>query len=66
MEELRRRLEGRATESEKNLDLRMSRAASEMACRDQYDYVVPNENLERTIDDVVDIVELERKNGRTL
>lgn len=66
MEELRRRLEGRATESEKDLELRMSRAALEMACRDQYDYIVPNKNLGRTIADVVDIVESERKNGRTL
>ncbi len=66
MDELRRRLEGRATESNGDMKLRMSQAASEMACRDQYDYVVLNRDLEQTVVEVVGIVESERKNGRIL
>ncbi len=66
MDELRRRLESRATESKAGLELRMSQAASEMTCRDQYDYVVLNRDLEQTVVEVAGIVESERKNGRTL
>lgn len=61
MDELRRRLEDRATESKGDLELRMSQAVSEMACRDQYDYIVLNRNLEQTVVEVVGIVESERR-----
>ncbi len=66
MDELRRRLEGRATESNGDMELRISRAASEMTCRDQYDYIVINKDLEQTVAEVTGIVESERKNGRIL
>ncbi len=66
MEELRRRLKGRSTESKSSMELRMSQAASEMERRDQYDYTVFNRDLEQTVVEVVGIVESERKNGRIL
>lgn len=64
IEELRRRLEGRATESKEALELRMSQAISEMNRRDRYNYTILNKSLERAIVDVLEIVETERKNGR--
>ncbi len=64
IEELRRRLEGRATESKEALELRMSQAISEMNRRDRYNYTVLNKSLERAIVDVLEIVETERENGR--
>ncbi len=66
MDELRRRLESRSTESKSSMKLRMSQAASEMEHQDQYDYIVFNKDLEQTVSEVVGIVESERKNGRNL
>lgn len=66
LDELQRRLEGRETESEADLELRMSQAASEMTCRKQYDYIILNRDLEQAVIEVAGIVESERKNERTL
>ena len=64
IEELRRRLEDRATESEGDMELRMSLAISEMNRRDKYDYTILNRSLDRAVNDVLEIVETERENGR--
>lgn len=46
MEELRRRLVGRGTESPQDIQRRWENAARELEYLDQYDYAVVNDNLE--------------------
>lgn len=50
MEELERRLRGRGTETEEEIQRRLSRAKEEMAFVDQYDYVIVNEDVEKSVD----------------
>jgi guanylate kinase len=47
LEETRRRLTGRATESEEALESRLATAVGEVAARDEFDHEVINENRER-------------------
>ena len=60
MEELRHRLESRATDTQAVIDARMGRAASEIAHWDGYDYVLVNDDVERCFDDVKTILAAER------
>lgn len=46
LEELRNRLTGRGTESEAEVEKRLSCAESELAYRDQYDYIIVNDTVE--------------------
>lgn len=50
VEELRRRLENRGTESREVIDERISRAEFELSLAPQFDVVVINDNLEQAID----------------
>lgn len=50
VEELRRRLENRDTESREVIDERISRAEFELSLAPQFDVVVVNDNLEQAID----------------
>ena len=50
VEELRRRLENRGTESREVIDERISRAEFELSLAPQFDVVVVNDNLEQAID----------------
>ena len=61
MEELRRRLEGRGSEGREERELRIKNAEAEIACADRYDYVVVNDDLERTVDEVINIVKKNRE-----
>ena len=54
-EELRRRLEGRGTENEETMKIRMDRIAYELAQKDKYDYVIVNDDLETAIKEVEQI-----------
>ena len=60
MEELHRRLAGRATDSAEVVEARMSRAASEIAHWDGYDYVLVNDDVERCFGEVKTILAAER------
>lgn len=55
-EELLKRLRGRATETERQIENRISKAKSEMAMTDQYDHVVVNDDLETAVVEVRDII----------
>ena len=55
LEELRRRLEGRGSESEETMKIRMDRIAYELAQKDKYDYVIVNDDLETAIKEVEQI-----------
>lgn len=61
MEELRRRLEGRGSESAEERELRIKNAEAEIGCAERYDYVVVNDDLERTVDEVINIVRKNRE-----
>lgn len=54
--ELIRRLVQRNTESEEKLRERISRVKTEFSYKDKYDYVVVNDNLERTVKEVEGII----------
>ena len=60
IDELHRRLAGRATDSAEVVEARMSRAASEIAHWDGYDYVLVNDDVERCFVEVKTILAAER------
>ncbi|WP_310534200.1 guanylate kinase [Novosphingobium sp.] len=60
IEELRRRLNGRATDSEDVIQARMDRARAEISHWDGYDYVVVNDDIDLCFDKVRQILEAER------
>ena len=60
MEELRRRLEGRATDAQEIIDRRMSRADAEISHWDGYDYVLVNDDVDSCYAKVKTILAAER------
>ncbi|MDG2001963.1 MAG: guanylate kinase [Novosphingobium sp.] len=61
LDELRRRLTGRGTDSAEVIDARMERAQSEISHWDGYDYVVVNDDIQACFDKVRQILEAERQ-----
>ena len=61
MEELRRRLNGRSTDTEEVIEKRLHNAAEEMKCRDLYRHQVINDELDEALRNLVQIVEKERR-----
>ena len=57
MAELERRLRGRKTETEERIGIRLAKVREEMSFRDFFDYVVINEELDRTFDEVHKLVQ---------
>ena len=53
MGELRKRLEGRKTESPEQLKIRLERADREMSQKDTYDAVVVNSTVEQAVDEIL-------------
>jgi guanylate kinase len=62
MEELRRRLCGRATDSADVIEKRMRNAEEEMKHQPYYQYTVVNDVFEKTIDELLKIIEVEHHN----
>jgi guanylate kinase len=60
LEELERRLRGRATDSEDVIEARMARAAAEIAHWDGYDYVLVNDDAQDCFEQVQTILQAER------
>ncbi len=56
-EELRRRLSGRGSETEAQIQNRLERMAYELSHADEYDYVVVNDDLEKAIRALEDIID---------
>jgi len=54
---LRTRLESRGTDSRKNIEKRLANAEQEMACKDQYHYVVVNDQLKDAVDALTAIIQ---------
>ena len=57
LEETRRRLTGRATETEEALKSRLATAVDEVAARDEFDYEVVNADREQARKDMIEIME---------
>ncbi len=55
-QELERRLRGRGDTSEDQIRIRMERAKWEMEQRSWYDYVVVNDDLNRCVEDILNII----------
>ena len=60
IDELRRRLTGRGTDSAAVIDARMERARAEISHWDGYDYVVVNDDIDACFDKVAQILAAER------
>lgn len=56
VEELRRRLEGRATDSAEAINQRLSKAEYEISFAPQFDHVVVNDNLAEAVEKVENII----------
>ena len=63
LEETRRRLTGRATESEEALKSRLATAVGEVAARDEFDHEIINENREQARKDMIEKMESIVKGG---
>ncbi len=61
MEELERRLRGRGSETEEQIQKRLARAEEEMEFVDRYDYVIVNEEVEKSVDMLYDIIRFEKE-----
>ncbi|MBP3434097.1 MAG: guanylate kinase [Clostridia bacterium] len=57
VEELKRRLLGRGSETEKEVETRLSRLEYELSQKDKYDYVIVNDDLESAIGALSDILD---------
>jgi guanylate kinase len=64
LEETRRRLTGRATESEEALESRLATAVKEVAAREEFDHEVVNENRERARKDMIEKMESIVRGGK--
>jgi guanylate kinase len=60
IEELNNRLKNRAQESDDVINLRMSKARSEISHWHMYDYIIVNENLEQSLIKIACILRAER------
>lgn len=57
VEELRRRLEGRGTESSEVIRKRLSRAAEEAAGIEEYDYIIINDRLDECVEQMHSLIQ---------
>lgn len=59
IDELRRRLHKRGTETEEVIERRIAQVARELPCANQYDYVILNDALEDAVDDFAAVIRAE-------
>ena len=59
LDELRKRIEGRGSETPEKIEQRLSRAQNEIATIENYDYCVVNDDLDKAIADVKTILRAE-------
>ncbi len=64
MEELRHRLESRATDSPQTIDKRLKNAVGEMAQRHEYRHIIINDDLKQAVDRLVALI-ASPKSGKT-
>ncbi len=56
IEELRKRLVKRSSETEEQIQKRLERVEFEMRYRDKYDYVIINDDVDRAVGEILDIM----------
>lgn len=61
LEVLEQRLRGRGTETEEVIEMRMKAALVEQEYTSRYDFVVENDIVEKTVDDIINIVKKEKE-----
>lgn len=61
VEELERRLRGRGTETEEKIQGRLKTALEEMKYADRYDHIVVNDELEKAVNELLEIMGKERE-----
>lgn len=54
-------MRGRGDTPEEQIEVRMERAKWEIAQSDHYDYVVLNDDLDRCVEEILDIIDYENK-----
>jgi guanylate kinase len=64
IEELEERLRGRKNNTEDEIRIRLAKAASEIAQKDNYDYQVVNDIIDNTVMEVCQIINGERGKGK--
>ncbi|MBQ8394688.1 MAG: guanylate kinase [Clostridia bacterium] len=57
VEELKRRLSGRGSESEAQIENRLARMEYELSYKDQYDHIIVNDDLEKAIAELTQIID---------
>jgi guanylate kinase len=57
VEELKKRLVERGSETEEQIQNRLARMDYELSHKDQYDYIIVNDDLEKAIKELSDIVD---------
>ena len=57
VDELKRRLSGRGSETEEQIQGRLARMDYELSHKDQYDYIIVNDDLERAIAELCKIID---------
>ncbi len=60
MEELEKRIRGRATETEEQITARLSKASYEMNKMSEYDYIIVNDHIEKVVKSIESIIEAEK------
>jgi len=60
LQELIRRLKARGTEGEDELQKRLNEASVEIKARKMYDYLIINDSIDRAVDDLISLVNLEK------
>jgi len=61
MEELRRRLKGRGTETDEQIEARLERAVEELKLKGRYDYTIVNETVEKSVNMLHNIVSINKE-----
>jgi guanylate kinase len=64
LEELKRRLEGRGTESHEAIHIRLNNAQKELEYQDRFQYIVVNDSLEKAVKRVEEIIDSELRKRR--
>ena len=61
LEELKRRLKGRNTETEEEIEGRLARLEYECSRKDEYDYILVNDDFERALKELSEIIDKEKE-----
>ena len=59
-EELEKRIRNRNTDSEEVIKERLEIAKDEIKCKDKYDYVVINNTVDKSVEEIISIIKKEK------